>query len=86
MNEAAALTFAAAVPFLLLGLLLWLARLEETLGDGLDASRTTRQATQVAGPALTIDADAVPPIPAQPVAPPAAQPVASPVAAATAAA
>lgn len=34
MNEAITLTFAAAVPFLCLGLLLWLARLEETLTDG----------------------------------------------------
>jgi hypothetical protein len=59
MNEAAALAFAAAVPFLLLGLLLWLARLEDTLGDGL--------ATQTPDPALTVDADAVQPIPAQPV-------------------
>jgi len=35
MNEALTLTFAAAVPFLCLGLLLWLARLEETLTDGI---------------------------------------------------
>jgi hypothetical protein len=39
MNGALALTFAATVPFLLLGLVLWLARLEETLTDGLEASR-----------------------------------------------
>ncbi len=57
MNEAAALAFAAAVPFLLLGLLLWLARLEDTLGDGL--------AVRAPDPTLTVDADAVPPIPAQ---------------------
>jgi len=37
MNEALALTFAATVPFLCLGLLLWLARLEETLTDGIEA-------------------------------------------------
>lgn len=36
MNEAFALTFAALVPFLLLGLVLWMARLEETLTDGLE--------------------------------------------------
>lgn len=36
MNEAMTLTFAAAVPFLALALLLWLARLEETLTDGLE--------------------------------------------------
>lgn len=36
MNEALMLTFAAAVPFLCLGLLLWLARLEDTLTDGLE--------------------------------------------------
>ena len=37
MNEALMLTFAAAVPFLCLGLLLWLARLEDTLTDGLES-------------------------------------------------
>lgn len=37
MNEAMTLTFAAAVPFLALALLLVLARLEETLTDGLEA-------------------------------------------------
>ncbi len=37
MNEAITLTFAVAVPFLCLGLLLWLARLEDTLTDGLEA-------------------------------------------------
>ena len=42
MNPAWALTFAALVPFLCLGLLLWLARLEETLTDGLDAPKATR--------------------------------------------
>ncbi len=76
MNEAAALTFAAAVPFLLLGLLLWLARLEETLGDGLTP--------RVADPALTVDADAVPPIPTQPVAQSVSQSVSQPVATAAA--
>lgn len=77
MNEAAALTFAAAVPFLLLGLLLWLARLEETLGDGL--------ATPAPDPTLTVDAEAVPPIPSQPVAPAVTQPAPQPVAATAAA-
>lgn len=36
MNEALVLTFAATVPLLCLGLLMWLARLEETLTDGLE--------------------------------------------------
>jgi hypothetical protein len=40
MNEALTLTFAAAVPFLCLGLLLWLARLEETLTDGVTPEPT----------------------------------------------
>lgn len=43
MNEAITLTFAAAVPFLCLGLLLWLARLEDTLTDGLDGPKSTRE-------------------------------------------
>lgn len=38
MNEALTLTFAVSVPFLCLGLLLWLARLEETLVDGIEPS------------------------------------------------
>jgi hypothetical protein len=38
MNEATALAFAVMVPFLLLGLVLWLARLEETLTDGLETA------------------------------------------------
>jgi len=59
MNEAITLAFAVAVPFLLLGLLLWLARLEETLGEGLavkapaaagPASVTTGAPTVVAEP------------------------------------
>lgn len=58
MNEALMLTFAAAVPFLCLGLLLWLARLEDTLTDGLEspASRqsllepATVPATEPVGP------------------------------------
>ena len=43
MNPAWTLTFVALVPFLCLGLLLWLARLEETLTDGLDGPRATRK-------------------------------------------
>lgn len=43
MNEAIALAFAAAVPFLCLGLLLWLARLEDTLADGIETPRATRE-------------------------------------------
>lgn len=49
-----ALAFAAAVPFLCLGMLMWLARLEETLTDGLDSPRATRE------PAPVVAADAVP--------------------------
>ena len=41
MNEAFALTFAALVPFLLLGLVLWMARLEDTLTDGLEPVKAT---------------------------------------------
>lgn len=41
MNEALMLTFAATVPFLCLGLLMWLARLEDTLGDGLESAKAT---------------------------------------------
>ena len=37
MDEALMLTFAVSVPFLCLGLLLWLARLEETLVDGIES-------------------------------------------------
>ena len=48
MNEAITLTFAVAVPFLCLGLLLWLARLEDTLTDGLDAPKATREPAPVA--------------------------------------
>lgn len=43
MNEAITLTFAVAVPFLCLGLLLWLARLEDTLTDGLEAPTPSRE-------------------------------------------
>lgn len=48
MNEAITLTFAVAVPFLCLGLLLWLARLEDTLTDGLEAPTPTREPATVA--------------------------------------
>ena len=44
MNEAWMLTFAATVPFLCLGLLMWLARLEDTLTDGLESPKATRDA------------------------------------------
>ena len=40
MNETWTLVFAALVPFLCLGLLLWLARLEETLTDGIEGPAT----------------------------------------------
>jgi hypothetical protein len=48
MNEAWMLTFAAFVPFLALGLLMWLARLEDTLGDGLESVKATREAAAAA--------------------------------------
>lgn len=51
MNEAWMLTFAATVPFLCLGLLMWLARLEDTLGDGLEAPKATLEPATV--PATT---------------------------------
>lgn len=53
MDSAWTLTFAAAVPFLCLGLLLWLARLEDTLTDNLPVAKATREApaTVVAPPA-----------------------------------
>lgn len=44
MNEAWMLTFALTVPFLCLGLLMWLARLEDTLTDGLEAPKPTLDA------------------------------------------
>ena len=49
-----ALAFAAAVPFMCLGLLMWLARLEETLTDGLESPKATRETAPVISP------DAVP--------------------------
>lgn len=63
MNEAITLTFAVAVPFLCLGLLLWLARLEDTLTDGLPGSTATREpapvaVTQTVPPAATTPAAA----------------------------
>ncbi len=49
MNAAWTLGFAALVPFLCLGLLLWLARLEDTLADGLrPATVTPEPATEPA--------------------------------------
>jgi hypothetical protein len=51
MNEALMLTFAATVPFLCLGLLMWLARLEETLGDGLESTKATLEPAPAAVPA-----------------------------------
>jgi hypothetical protein len=44
MNPAWSLTFAALVPFLCLGLMLGLARLEDTLTDGLDSPTRPRAA------------------------------------------
>lgn len=49
VNEAVTLAFAVMVPFLLLGLVLWLARLEETLTDGLESVKATRDPAPVAG-------------------------------------
>lgn len=46
------LAFAAAVPFLCLGLLMWLARLEETLTDGLESPTATRE--PAAAPAVAV--------------------------------
>ena len=43
MNPAWTLSFAVLVPFLCLGLLLLLDRLEDTLGDGLDTSKVDRE-------------------------------------------
>ena len=49
------LAFAAAVPFLCLGLLMWLARLEETLTDGLESPTATREpAAAPAAPAVAV--------------------------------
>lgn len=67
MDSAWTLTFAAAVPFLCLGLLLWLARLEDTLTDGLPGLGATREpaAAPPAGMAPAAVA-AVSPAPAEP--------------------
>jgi hypothetical protein len=46
MNPAWSLAFAALVPFLCLGLLLGLARLEDTLTDGLEVPAKPRPAKQ----------------------------------------
>jgi hypothetical protein len=43
MNQAVTLAFVVMVPFLSLGLLLWLARLEDTLTDGLEAPKPTAE-------------------------------------------
>jgi hypothetical protein len=51
MNEAWMLTFAAFVPFLCLGLLMWLARLEDTLGDGIESPKATRDGAPAAAKA-----------------------------------
>lgn len=50
MESAWTLVFAAMVPFLCLGLLLWLARLEETLTDGLPGAKATREPAPVKSP------------------------------------
>jgi hypothetical protein len=57
MNEAWMLTFAATVPFLCLGLLMWLARLEDTLTDGLESPKSTLDPAPVAA---TTEAAAAP--------------------------
>ncbi|HSE09230.1 MAG TPA: hypothetical protein VLB29_11250 [Nocardioidaceae bacterium] len=51
MNEAWMLTFAVTVPFLCLGLLMWLARLEDTLGDGLESPKATLEPVTAKAPA-----------------------------------
>lgn len=56
MNEAFALTFAALVPFLLLGLVLWMARLEDTLTDGLEPVKAHREPVPAQEPARPIAA------------------------------
>lgn len=61
MDSAWTLTFAVAVPFLCLGMLLWLARLEDTLTDNLPVAKATREtpATVVApAPVAAVPADA----------------------------
>jgi uncharacterized iron-regulated membrane protein len=50
MESAWTLVFAAMVPFLCLGLLLWLARLEDTLTDGLPGAKATREPAPVKSP------------------------------------
>jgi hypothetical protein len=57
MNEALTLTFAATVPLLCLGLLLWLARLEETLTDGIEGPQPTSEPAP--GSSVTADAPGV---------------------------
>jgi uncharacterized iron-regulated membrane protein len=58
MNEAWMLTFAAFVPFLALGLVMWLARLEDTLGDGLESPKATREAAAAVATATAATAPA----------------------------
>lgn len=58
MNEALMLTFGLTVPFLCLGLLLWLARLEETLGDGLEAPKATGEPAPAAAVTQTVTSTA----------------------------
>lgn len=60
MDSAWTLAFAAAVPFLCLGLLLWLARLEETLTDGLPGVQATLEPATAAAPAPSPVADPTP--------------------------
>jgi len=64
MNEAWMLTFALTVPFLCLGLLMWLARLEETLGDGLETPKATREPAPAADLAPATNDAAAAPVPA----------------------
>jgi hypothetical protein len=60
MTEGWMLAFGLTVPFLCLGLLMWLARLEETLGDGLESPKATLEPSLAAGPATPVVQEAAP--------------------------
>ncbi len=60
MSDAMTLAFAAAVPFLCLGLLMWLARLEETLTDGLESPKATREPAVAPAAAVATSTEAAP--------------------------
>jgi hypothetical protein len=62
MNPAWSLAFAALVPFLCLGLLLGLARLEDTLTDGLEVPAKPRPAKQRAAEPVTRTEPATTPV------------------------